>query len=164
MAKFERQADIVQPIHRRNAKSCGLARKECLRLSHAFIGTAHMLLGLLSLRDRKVEELLELSSGQETELRQALKDAIPESARWGGKHALGQVPFSPAGKNALEYGDRTATELGSEPIEPQHLVLGLLLQRHGTAAQVLREQFEIDYESVMKRSVAIGEAHARNPP
>jgi ATP-dependent Clp protease ATP-binding subunit ClpA len=113
----------------------GLARQEAERLQHAYIGTEHLLLGL-------VEE----GSGIAASVLKNL-DVDPQSARAEveklvrrGETATpsGQVPFTPRAKRVLELGVEEAATLGHAYVGTEHLLLGLIREDEGVGAQVLR--------------------------
>jgi Clp amino terminal domain, pathogenicity island component len=101
---------------------------------HNFIGTEHILLGLLGEPDGLAYQLLVVKAGSEDAVRQAVEDRLEP----GGKKApRGHIAFSTEGKQALEESIREGAELGHDFVGTEHLLLGLLNVKEGTAAAAL---------------------------
>jgi ATP-dependent Clp protease ATP-binding subunit ClpA len=114
-------------------KSMTLARQEAQNWNHDFIGTEHMLLGVLG-ADVDVAATLAEFRVSTASIREAV-DAIVR--RGAGAPVIGQIPFTPRAKLVLEMSIEEAQRLGHQFIAPGHLLLGFLLEREGIAAQVL---------------------------
>jgi hypothetical protein len=98
---------------------------------HNFIGTEHILLGLLGEPDGLAYQLMVASAGSEEAVRQAVDDRLePE----GKKAPRGHIAFSAGGKQAIEEAVREAAELGHDFVGTEHLLLGVLNVGDGTAA------------------------------
>jgi hypothetical protein len=113
-----------------------LANDEARTLRHNYIGTEHLLLGLLRLPQEsavgKVLAGLELSADG---ARVRLRDLVPE----GDEVSSGQVPFTPRAKKTLELSLREALSLGANDVGPEHMVLGLArLDQDSVAVGLLR--------------------------
>jgi len=110
-----------------------LAQDEARLLGHNYVGTEHLLLGLLYEGGGIAAQALEsLGISRENILGQV------EQIIGRGQHARpGHIPFTPRAKKALELSLREALALGHTYIGPEHLLLGLLCEGHGVAAQVL---------------------------
>jgi hypothetical protein len=101
---------------------------------HNFIGTEHILLGLLGEPDGLAYQLLVAKAGSEEAVRQAVDDRLEP----GGKKApRGHIPFAVEGKQALAEAIREAAELGHDFVGTEHLLLGLLNVPEGTAVAAL---------------------------
>jgi hypothetical protein len=110
-----------------------LAQAEARLLEHNYIGTEHLLLGLLSEREGVAAEALE-SLG--VSLETARHEVVEITGR--GQHApTGQIPFTPRAKKVLELSLREALQLGHNYIGTEHILLGLVREGEGVAAQVL---------------------------
>lgn len=112
-----------------------LAQEEARAFGHNYIGTEHILLGLLRDREglaaRALESFdvtLESARAQVTRLVGSGEDPIPEQHK---------VPFTPRAKKGLELALREALNLGRNYIGPEHLLLGLLRGNDGVAARIL---------------------------
>jgi ATP-dependent Clp protease ATP-binding subunit ClpC len=110
-----------------------LAQEEARALKHDYIGTEHLLLGLLREEDGLAARVLE-------SLGVAIEDVRAQVARMvgqGKKAATGQIPFTPRAKNVLELSLREAISLGQNYIGTEHILLGLLREGEGVAAHIL---------------------------
>ncbi len=121
-----------------------LAREESGRLQHDYIGTEHLLLGLVREGEGiAVAVLINLGLDLE-QVRKAIEDAIPAP---GGTALIGEVPFTPAAKKVLELAVEEARSLGHSYVGTEHLLLGLIKEGEGTAARVLK-RLNADVEKV----------------
>ncbi len=110
-----------------------LAQEEARELSHTYIGTEHILLGLIHEGEGVAAKSLE-SMGISLELvRGQVEDIIGE----GSNPPSGHIPFTPRAKKVLELSLREALQLGHNYIGTEHILLGLLREGEGVAAQVL---------------------------
>src|SRR5579862_7862382 len=110
-----------------------LAQDEARRLQHDYIGTEHLLLGLL----REPEGVAARVLGT---LGVTLDDARADVARIigsGDEATPGQIPFTPRAKKVLELSLREALALDHNSIGTEHLLLGLLREHEGVAARIL---------------------------
>jgi ATP-dependent Clp protease ATP-binding subunit ClpC len=109
------------------------AQDEARELDHNFIGTEHILLGLVREGQGVAAKALEsLGISLET-VRQRTEETIGH-----GQHApAGHIPFTPPAKKALELSLRESVQLGHHYIGTEHILLGLIRQGDGVAAQVL---------------------------
>ena len=110
-----------------------LAQEEARLLGHNYIGTEHLLLGLLSERDGVGAKALAGLGVELQDLRRDVKEIIGE----GGGTAVGHIPFTPRAKIVLELSLREALQLGHNYIGTEHVLLGLVREGQGVAAQVL---------------------------
>ncbi|HEX6471633.1 MAG TPA: Clp protease N-terminal domain-containing protein [Streptosporangiaceae bacterium] len=112
-----------------------LAQEEARDLGHGYIGSEHLLLGLLHDEDGtacRVLRRLQVTPD-------AVREKVGAHIRPGGTTKQGHVPFTRPAKKALEMSLREALQLGHDYIGSGHLLLGLLREEHGTAARVLAE-------------------------
>jgi ATP-dependent Clp protease ATP-binding subunit ClpA len=111
-----------------------LAQEEARRLNHGYIGTEHLLLGLLVEGDGLAARALRrLGIGLEA-VRADVETII---GRGGGEPQSGHIPFTPRAKKVLELSLREALQLGHNYIGTEHILLGLVREGEGVAAQVL---------------------------
>ena len=111
-----------------------LARKEAQRFNHDFIGTEHVLLGLIQEGSGVAANVLK-NLGVETE---KIRREIEKNVQSGPSMVtMGQLPFTPRAKKVLELSLEEAQELGHNYIGTEHLLLGLIRENDGIAAQVL---------------------------
>jgi ATP-dependent Clp protease ATP-binding subunit ClpC len=114
-------------------KVMSLARQEAQHLDSAFIGTEHLLIGILRedgivakiLKERKVD-----LDGVRLETKRLVKQT-PSTM-------LGQIPFAPRAKSVIVLAGETSSKLGQSIIGTDHLLLGLLQEREGIAFQILQ--------------------------
>jgi ATP-dependent Clp protease ATP-binding subunit ClpC len=110
-----------------------LAQEESQRLSHNYIGTEHLLLGLLAERDGLAAQALESLNVTLT----AAREQVEEIIGLGDQKPHGHIPFTPRAKKILELSLREALTMGSQVIDTQHLLLGLVDEGDGVGAQIL---------------------------
>jgi ATP-dependent Clp protease ATP-binding subunit ClpA len=110
-----------------------LAQEEARRLDHDYIGTEHLLLGLVEERPGVAARVLE-SLGISLE---AVRAQVEADIGQGAEAPTGHIPFTPRAKKVLELSLREALQLGHNYIGTEHLLLGLLREGKGVAAQVL---------------------------
>ena len=110
-----------------------LAQEEARLLSHSYIGTEHILLGLIHEGEGVAAKALE-SLGISLE---AVRSQVEEIIGQGGSSPSGHIPFTPRAKKVLELSLREALQLGHNYIGTEHILLGLIREGEGVAAQVL---------------------------
>ena len=113
-----------------------LAQDEARGLKHNYIGTEHLLLGLISEGEGVAAKALETMEIKGEAVRASVIDIIGE----GEKPVEGHIPFTPRAKRVFELSLREALQLGHNYIGTEHLLLGLLKEGEGVAAQVLTKQ------------------------
>jgi ATP-dependent Clp protease ATP-binding subunit ClpC len=118
------------------------ARDEAARLKHDYIGTEHLLLGLIRLGEGRAVEILINIGIELNELRQAIEDVVQSS---GGTVTMGQLPLTARAKKSLEISGQEARALRSKEIDTEHLLLALLRDEEGVATQVL-SMYDVDYK------------------
>ncbi len=150
---FERFSD-------RARKVIVLAQEEAMKLGHSFIGTEHLLLGLLQEEDgiackalkqlgltlddvrNKIKEIIPQGEGakqaepeeiEQEEIEQIAKAPIPQEDQSSENHH----PFTPRAKRVLELSLKEALQLGHNRIGTEHLLLGIIREGEGVAAQTL---------------------------
>ena len=110
-----------------------LAQEEARLLKHDYIGTEHLLLGLIREGEGVAGKALEVLGIRLEALRSQVEEVIGQ----GQRAPSGHVPFTPRAKKVLELSLREALELGHDYIGTEHLLLGLVREGEGVAAQVL---------------------------
>jgi ATP-dependent Clp protease ATP-binding subunit ClpC len=111
-----------------------LAQEEARLLNHNYIGTEHILLGLLHERDGAAARAL----GSLNVSLDAARDLVREMIGEGPRAPSGHIPFTPRAKKVLELSLREAMSLRSETIGTEHLLLGLIAEGDGVGAQILQ--------------------------
>jgi ATP-dependent Clp protease ATP-binding subunit ClpC len=110
-----------------------LAQEEARMLNHNYIGTEHILLGLIHEGDGVAARALE-SLGISLE---AVRQQVEEVVGRGQQAPSGHIPFTPRAKKVLELSLREGLQLGHNYIGTEHVLLGLIREGEGVAAQVL---------------------------
>ena len=110
-----------------------LAQEEARMLNHNYIGTEHILLGLIHEGEGVAAKALE-SLGISLE---AVRAQVEEIIGQGQQAPSGHIPFTPRAKKVLELSLREALQLGHNYIGTEHILLGLIREGEGVAAQVL---------------------------
>ncbi|MGI9594698.1 MAG: ATP-dependent Clp protease ATP-binding subunit [Acidimicrobiales bacterium] len=110
-----------------------LAQEEARLLNHNYIGTEHILLGLIHEGEGVAAKALESLSISLEAVRSQVEDIIGQ----GGSSPSGHIPFTPRAKKVLELSLREALQLGHNYIGTEHILLGLIREGEGVAAQVL---------------------------
>jgi ATP-dependent Clp protease ATP-binding subunit ClpA len=126
MEMFERFTDRARRV-------VVLAQEEARILNHNYIGTEHLLLGLIHEGEgvaAKALESLGISLG-------AVRQQVEEMIGRGKQSESGHIPFTPRAKKVLELSLRESTMLGHNYIGTEHILLGLVREGEGVAAQVL---------------------------
>ena len=110
-----------------------LAQEEARLLNHNYIGTEHILLGLIREGEGVAAKALESLGISLEAVRQQVKEIIGR----GQQAPSGHIPFTPRAKKVLELSLREALQLGHNYIGTEHILLGLIREGSGVAAQVL---------------------------
>ncbi|GIH28288.1 hypothetical protein Aph01nite_65980 [Acrocarpospora phusangensis] len=126
---FERFTD-------RSRRVVVLAQEEARLLNHNYIGTEHILLGLV-----REEEGVAAQALRDCGIDLAgLRDKVQETIGVGKNQPMGHIPFTPRAKKVLELSLREALHLNHNYIGTEHILLGLIREGEGVAATVLHEQ------------------------
>jgi ATP-dependent Clp protease ATP-binding subunit ClpC len=110
-----------------------LAQEEARMLNHNYIGTEHILLGLIDEGEGVAAKALESLGISLDAVRQQVEEIIGQ----GQQTPSGHIPFTPRAKKVLELTRHEASQLGHNYIGTEHILLGLIRERDGVAAQVL---------------------------
>src|SRR5215469_5528052 len=110
-----------------------VAQEESRNLGHDYIGTEHILLGILGAGESVAVQAL-TSLGVSLE---AARQQVEEIVGRGSHEVSGHIPFTPRAKKVLELSLREAIQLGHNYIGTEHILLGLIREGEGVAAQVL---------------------------
>jgi len=125
-------------------KAIEYARDEAARLRHDYIGTEHLLLGLIKLGEGRAAEIVGNLGIELGDLKMSVEEVVQPS---GGTMTMGQLPLTARAKKTLEVSGQEARALKSKDIDTEHILLALLKDEEGVAAQVL-SMYEIDYKEV----------------
>ena len=122
------------------------AQKEAARLRHNVIGTEHLLLGLVKEGDSIAAKALE-SLGVSLE---KVQNEVEKIIGVGDEVIFGEVPFTPRAKRVLELAWDESRQLGHNYVGTEHILLGLIREGEGVAAQVLKN-LGVDLETTRKQ-------------
>jgi len=127
-----------------------LARKEAERFSHNYVGTEHVLLGLIKLGQGVAVNVLEKMGLQLDTVRVEVEKQVGTGP---DQTISGQIPYTPRVKKVLSLADKEAKQLNHSYVGTEHLLLGLLHEGEGVAARVLNS-LEIDIQSARQEVLA----------
>ena len=127
-----------------------LAQDEARALKHNYIGTEHILLGLLREEEGLAARVLESLDITVEEVRAQVARIVGQ----GDEVTTGQIPFTPRAKKVLELALREALSLGHNYIGTEHILLGLVRENEGVAARILLD-FDADAEKIRNRLVGM---------
>jgi ATP-dependent Clp protease ATP-binding subunit ClpC len=133
----------------RAKKVINLAREEAGRLGHDYIGTEHILLGLIREGGGVAAAVLENMGLDLERIRLEVEKSINMG---GGTLTLGEVPFTPRAKRVLELAVEEAQALGHNYIGTEHILLGLIREGEGVASKVL-EQFNVRIDKAREMTI-----------
>ena len=112
------------------------AREEAHRRNHEYVGPEHLLLGLLGEDDALVMDVLENLGASPLRIRSSI-DRMAENAVPTMRSRIPDLPYSSRARVVLDQAISVAHEFGDGYVGTQHLLLGLIRERHGLAAQAL---------------------------
>ncbi|MBN1164941.1 MAG: ATP-dependent Clp protease ATP-binding subunit [Candidatus Krumholzibacteriota bacterium] len=113
-----------------------LARDEANRLQHDYIGTEHLLLGIVREGEGIAARVLQKLDLDLEQIQQGIENIVKPT---GGTLTLGEIPLTPRAKRVLELSVEEARLLGHSYVGTEHLLLGLIREGEGVAARVLLE-------------------------
>lgn len=127
---------MFEKFTERARKTMSLARQEAQRLHQELISTEHILLGIVQEGEGVAIKVLRAFHVDLPRIRQEIEKRVTVTA---GEVTLGQLPFSPRCKRVIELAGETARRLAHDVIGTESLLVGLLLEQDGIAAQVLTQ-------------------------
>jgi ATP-dependent Clp protease ATP-binding subunit ClpA len=135
-----------------------LAQEEARLLNHNYIGTEHLLLGLAHEGQGVAAKALELLGIR----LEALRSQVQEVVGQGQRAPSGHIPFTPRAKKVLELSLRESQQLGHNYIGTEHILLGLIREGEGVAAQVL-VKLGADLSRARQQVIQLLSGYARGP-
>ncbi|MBU1706286.1 ATP-dependent Clp protease ATP-binding subunit, partial [bacterium] len=120
------------------------AREEALRLGHDYIGTEHLLLGIIRLGDGLAVQILQNQGCDLDEVREAIEEMVDASK---GTMKFGAIPFTKRAEKVLKASYIEGKSYSSDIIGTEHLLLALLKEEDSMAANVL-QSFNVTYDVV----------------
>jgi ATP-dependent Clp protease ATP-binding subunit ClpC len=127
-----------------------LAQDESRALGHNYIGTEHILLGLLREEEGLAARVLESFDVTVEEVRAQVERTIGR----GEQPPTGQIPFTPRAKKVLELALREALALGHNYIGTEHILLGVMRENRGVSARILLD-FDVDAEKIRNETIRL---------
>src|SRR6516225_1658067 len=124
-----------------------LARKEADRFNHNFVGTEHLLLGLIKLGQGVAVNVLQKLGLDLDTVRMEVEKQVGTGP---DQKMIGNIPYTPRVKKVLSLAGREAKALNHTYVGTEHILLGLLREGDGIAAQVLRN-LDVDIEEARQR-------------
>src|ERR1700742_3271335 len=124
-----------------------LARKEADRLNHNFLGTEHLLLGLIKLGQGVAVNVLQKMG---LDLETVRMEGEKQTPSGPDQKMIGNIPYTPRVKKVIALAQKEAKNLNHTYIGTEHLLLGLLREGDGIDAQVLRN-LDVDIEEARQR-------------
>ena len=121
------------------------AKEEAIRLGHSYVGSEHLLLGIIKESSGLSIKIFEIYDCNILDLKSMIEDMIKSS---GGTLTLGHLPFTRRSERILRNSYNEATALGSSLADDEHLLLSMLKETDGIAYEVLNA-YSIDYDSVL---------------
>ncbi|MGH2768871.1 MAG: Clp protease N-terminal domain-containing protein, partial [Actinomycetota bacterium] len=131
-----------------------LAQEEARHLNHNYIGTEHILLGLISEGEGVGAQALRALGFSLEAVRSQVGDIIGT----GSSSPQGHIPFTPRAKKVLEISLREMHQLGHNHIGTEHILLGIIREGEGVAAQVL-ERMGAELERVRQQVIQLLSGH-----
>jgi ATP-dependent Clp protease ATP-binding subunit ClpC len=141
---------VFQRFTERARDAVVLAQEEARALRHNYIGTEHILLGLLREEEGVAARVLESLDITLDEVRAQVARIVGQ----GDELTIGQIPFTPRAKKVLELALREALSLGHNYIGTEHILLGLVRENEGVAARILLD-FDADAEKIRNEIIRV---------
>ncbi len=131
---YQETINMYERFTDRARKVLQLANQEAQRLNHEYIGTEHILLGLVKEGSGVASNVLKNLDVDLTKIRREVEKLVSQGT---DMIAMGKLPQTPRAKKVIEYAMEEARNLGHTYVGTEHLLLGLLREEEGVAAQVL---------------------------
>lgn len=136
-----------------------IAQEEAKRLNHDYVGTEHLLLGLIALGEGVAAQVL---ANLGVDLRRVRNEIEKIVGTGDNVMLLGEIPFTPRAKKVLELAVEEAQNMGHNYVGTEHLLLGLIREEEGVAARVL-ENLGVRLDVVREEVISLlgeGQPHA----
>jgi ATP-dependent Clp protease ATP-binding subunit ClpC len=141
---------VFERFTKRGRQVVVLAQEEARGFRHNYIGTEHILLGLLREEEGLAARVLESLSVTVEEVRAQVARMVGQ----GDEVTTGQIPFTPRAKKVLELSLREALSLGHDYIGTEHILLALARENEGVAARILLD-FDADAEKLRNEIIRL---------
>ena len=122
------------------------AKEEAVRLGHSYVGSEHLLLGMIRLEAGLGVKIMDIYDCRLDDMRAMIEDMIKSS---GGTMTLGHLPLTRRAERILRNAYNEAAALGDSVADDEHLLLAMLKETEGIAFEVLNS-YNIDYDGVLE--------------
>ncbi len=122
------------------------AKEEAVRLGHSYVGSEHLLLGMIRLETGLGVKIMDIYDCELDDMRAMIEDMIKSS---GGTMTLGHLPLTRRAERILRNAYNEAASLGDSVADDEHLLLAMLKETEGIAFEVLNS-YNIDYDGVLE--------------
>jgi ATP-dependent Clp protease ATP-binding subunit ClpC len=136
------------------------SKEEAIRLGHSYVGSEHLLLGLLKEKSGLGKKVLDVYDIDPNEMVAMIEDMIKTS---GGTMTLGHLPLTRRAERILRNAFSEASSRGETMADDEHLLLSMLREKEGIAYEILKS-FSLDYDTVGDLIQTTGEEPELNPP
>ena len=136
------------------------SKEEAIRLGHSYVGSEHLLLGLLKENSGLGKKVLDVYDIDPNEMVAMIEDMIKTS---GGTMTLGHLPLTRRAERILRNAFSEASSRGETLADEEHLLLSMLREKEGIAYEILKS-FSLDYDTVGDLIQTTGEEPELNPP
>ncbi len=136
------------------------SKEEAIRLGHSYVGSEHLLLGLLKENSGLGKKVLDVFDIDPNEMVAMIEDMIKTS---GGTMTLGHLPLTRRAERILRNAFSEASSRGETMADDEHLLLSMLREKEGIAYEILKS-FSLDYDTVGDLIQTTGEEPELNPP
>ena len=126
-----------------------IAQEEAINLSHDYIGTEHILIGLIKEEEGVASQVLQQLGLNVAKVAEVIERLVGK----GEYKQVGEITFTPRAKKILELASQEASQLKNNYIDTEHILLGLLKERSGVAVKILADlgiNLDNVYSEVMK--------------
>ncbi|MEM1096326.1 MAG: ATP-dependent Clp protease ATP-binding subunit [Bacteroidota bacterium] len=137
------------------------SREEAIRLGHDYIGTEHLLLGIIREGEGIAVKILRNLGCDLTKLKKAIEDTVRST---GGTLTVGNIPLTKQAEKVLKITYLEAKLYKSDVIGTEHLLLSLLRDDENIAAQIMQQGFSVSYDAVRSELDSIISGRASNRP
>lgn len=128
-----------------------LAQEEAKRMNHDYVGTEHILLGMIALPDGRAYQIFKKLKIDRKRVRTEINTLVGPG---DNMLLLGDIPFTPQAKKVLEYAFEEAQQMGHSYVGTEHFLLGLIREGEGVAARVL-EKLGLELSAVREAVISI---------
>jgi len=138
---------MEHPLSQKAKEALGQAKKEAEKIENNYIGSEHILLGIIEHRNNSASKILQSLSVDP----ERLKIKILEKASWGRKTLEEEFTLTSRARRIFEKAMEECRRLGKTEIGTEHIILGLLAEGEGIAARTLIQDFKLNREDILTK-------------